>query len=695
MSRIIRESVMIGRRELTIETGRMAKQAGGSALVQCGESVVLVTVCGGGRREGIDFFPLSCDYVEKTYAAGRIPGSFFRREGRLGEKETLTSRLIDRPCRPLFPEGFKNEVQITATVLSFDQENDTDVLAISGASVALMLSPLPWHGPIAGVRIGRINGRWIANPSLSEREHSDTNIIMVVSEKAIVMVEGETEGLSEAEFLDAMDFGTAAVKELLALQRRLAAAVGKPKNPFESPKLDAQVLGRVRQQFGGRIRETIQIREKLARYAALDLLKKEVLATLLVDFPERGAEIGACYSEIKSETMRGMVTRERKRIDGRRLDEVRPITCEVGVLPRVHGSALFTRGETQALVTLTVGTAGSDQRIEELTGMRSKKFLLHYNFPPFSVGEVKPLRSPGRREIGHGMLAERALSSVMPTARADYPYVLRVVSEILESNGSSSMATVCGGTLAAMDAGLDIRAPVAGIAMGLIKEGDDVAVLSDILGDEDHLGDMDFKVCGTAEQITAIQMDVKIEGISRELMASALEQARRGRVHILERMAAAIAESRRDMSPYAPRIVAIKINPDKIRDVIGAGGKVIRGIVAKTGANVNVDDDGTVTVASDNQEALNEALAIVRGLVRVPVAGEVYLGTVRKILEFGAFVELFPGTDGLLHISELSEGHVDSVTDVVREGEEVLVKVLAVDRMGKVRLSRKAALADA
>ncbi len=693
MARIIRESVLVGKRELTIETGRMAKQANGAVLIQCGDSIVLVTACGGDVR-ALPFFPLVCDYVEKTYAAGRIPGSYFRREGRLGEKETLTSRLMDRPIRPLFPEGYRRDVQIIATVLSFDQENDTDVLAITGTSAALMLSDLPWAGPIAGVRIGRIDGQWIANPTFAEREASDTNIVMVASEHAIVMVEGETEGLTEQEFLDAMDFGNQAIAGLLELQWQLAKAVGKKKEIFQPPQRDAQILQRVRQDAEGRTLAALAIRPKLERYKALDAVGKTIREELAPVFPDRDDEIKACYSELKSALVREMVTQKRVRLDGRKLDEVRTITCEVGVLPRVHGSALFTRGETQALVTVTVGTHNNDQRIEELAGMRSKRFLLHYNFPPFSVGEVKPLRGVGRREVGHGILAERALSAVMPTRNADYPYVVRVVSEILESNGSSSMATVCGGTLAAMDAGLDFKDPVAGIAMGLIKEGDAVAVLSDILGDEDHLGDMDFKVCGTAEVITAIQMDVKIAGIDRQIMASALEQARKGRLHILERMAMVIAESRRDMSPFAPRIVTVKVSPDKIRDIIGAGGKTIRGIVAQTGASINVEDDGSVHVASDNESAVKKALDIIKGLTREPTVGEVYLGTVRKIVDFGAFVELFPGNDGLVHISELTEGHVDNVGDVLKEGEEVLVKVLNIDRQGKIRLSRKAALGE-
>jgi len=695
MGRIIRESVLVGDKELTIETGRMAKQANGAVLVQCGESVALVTACGGPEKD-LPFFPLTCDYVEKMYASGRIPGGFFKREGRLGEKETLTSRLIDRPIRPLFPDGYRREVQIIATILSHDTENATDVLAITGASTALMLSDLPFQGPIAGVRIGRIDGNFVANPTFSERAESDCNIILVATEDAIVMVEGEADEISEADFVKAMEFGREAVADSLALQRRLAEAVGKEKMEFESPKADEEIVGRVRDDFSDKLVAALTVEDKLERRDALDALKDEVVETLGEAFEEREDEIKDAFKKVKSDVMRRMVTRDKKRIDGRALDEVRDITCEVGVLPRTHGSALFTRGETQALVTLTLGTDRDEQRMEELTGTHFKKFLLHYNFPPFSVGECRFLRGPKRREIGHGILAHRALSPVLPTydEENEFPYTIRMVSEVLESNGSSSMATVCGGSLAAMDAGIEIGKPVAGIAMGLVKEGDDIAILSDILGDEDHMGDMDFKVCGTPDGITAIQMDVKIAGISNQTLSDALEQARKGREFILEKMNETIQEPRSDMSSHAPRIVTIKINPSKIRDVIGAGGKTIRGIVAQTGANINVEDDGSVDIACDNEEGLNEAIEMIRTLTREAQAGEVYLGNITNILPFGAIVELFPGTDGLLHITEISEGHVDEVEDVLSQGEEVLVKVLSVDRQGKIRLSRKAALGE-
>ena len=693
MARIVKESALIGNHEVSIETGRIAKQAAGSVLIQSGESMVIVTACTKPSDRNEDFFPLVCEYVEKSYAAGRIPGNFFRREGKQSEHETLTSRLIDRPLRPLFPEGFRDEVQVIATVVSYDPNCEPDVLAITGASAALMLSNLPWQGPVAGVRIGRIDGKWIANPTNDERDKSDTDIVMVASEKAIVMVEGETEGLTEEEFLDAMDFGTEAVKDILAVQRRMAEAVGKPKMEFSAPEADPEIVNAVA-QFTDQTMAAMTIPAKLERYAALDAVKKQILEALAEQFADRAGEIVAAYEDLKYHLMRGLITDKHVRIDGRRLDQVRPITCEVGILPRAHGSALFTRGETQGLVTVTIGTATDDQRMDELGGMKSKRFMLHYNFPPFSVGEAKPLRGPGRREIGHGMLAERALTPVMPTANPDYPYTLRIVSEILESNGSSSMATVCGGTLAAMDAGLEIKAPVAGVAMGLIKEGDKIAVLTDILGDEDHLGDMDFKVCGTEDRITAIQMDIKVTGISREIMAQALKQAHEGRKHILGCMLSAIGETRSNKSKYAPRIETFKVNPAKIREIIGSGGKNIRNICSVSGAQVNVEDDGTVSVSSGNGLAIEKAIQMINDTIREAKPGDVYLGTVKKIMDFGAFVEIFPGTDGMVHISELTDGHVDNVTDVLKEGEKVMVKVLAVDPRGKIKLSRKAAIGE-
>lgn len=693
MARVIRESAMLGSHEITLETGRMARQAGGSVIVQSGESMVLVTVCAKVSDREMHFFPLVCDYIEKTYAAGKIPGSYFRREGRLGEHETLVSRLIDRPIRPLFPDGYRTEVQVIATVLSYDPDCEPDVLAITGASAALMNSNLPWAGPVAAVRIARIDGQFIANPTSAEREKSDTDIILVASEEAILMVEGETQGLTEDEFLQAMDFGTESVKNVLALQKTIAKAVGKEKMAYTVPQSDASVVEAVG-HYADQCLAALLVTEKLKRYDALDAVKKDILSGLAAEYEGREGEISAAYEELKSGLVRTLITDKRVRIDGRKLDEVRPIHCDVGLLPRTHGSALFTRGETQALVTVTIGTSSDDQRIEELSGMRSKRFMLHYNFPPFSVGEVKPLRGVGRREVGHGILAERALSSVMPTAHDDYPYTLRIVSEILESNGSSSMATVCGGTLAAMDAGLEIESPVAGIAMGLIKEGENIAILSDILGDEDHLGDMDFKVCGTRDKITAIQMDVKIAGITREVMSQALEQARVGRHHILDRMMEAISETRSVKSKYAPRIETMKVQTNKIREIIGQGGKTIRNITSVSGATVNIDDDGTVQISSDNGLSIEKATDMINEILREAKPGEIYLGKVKKIMDFGAFVEIFAGCDGMVHISELEDGHVKNVTDILQEGEDVLVKVLAVDPRGKIKLSRRAAFGE-
>lgn len=690
----IKESAMLGNHEVSIETGRMAKQASGAVLIQCEETMVLVTCCTKAcDHSDQDFFPLTCEYIEKMYAAGKIPGSYFRREGRQGEHETLVSRLIDRPVRPLFPDGFRDEVQVIATVVSYDPNCDPDVIAITGASAALMLSNLPWDGPVAGVRIGRIDGKWIANPTNEEREKSDTDIVMVASENAIVMVEGETKGLTEAEFLNAMDFGANAVKDVLVLQKKLAEVAGKPKKSFQAPNPDPDITNAVA-AYSDETMKAMTIHAKLERYAALDALQAKILGELAERFDGREKELVAAYESLKYHLMRGLITNQRVRIDGRKLNQVRPITCEVGVLPRVHGSALFTRGETQSLASVTIGTLTDDQRIETLDGTHSKRFMLHYNFPPFSVGEVKALRSPGRREIGHGMLAERALTPVMPTVDPDYPYTLRIVSEILESNGSSSMATVCGGTLAAMDAGLEIKSPVAGVAMGLIKEGDNIAILTDILGDEDHLGDMDFKVCGTEDKITAIQMDIKISGITRDIMAQALKQAHEGRKHILGCMLSAIGESRNAKSKYAPRIETIKVKQDKIREIIGAGGKNIKNICAVSGAQVNIDDDGTVTIASDNGMAINKAIEMINDIIREAKPGDVYLGTVKKIMDFGAFVEIFPGTDGMVHISELTDGHVDNVTDILKEGEQVLVKVLSIDPRGKIKLSRRAAIGE-
>ena len=702
----IQQRVQCGGREILLETGKVAKQADGAVWIRTGDSIVLVTVVSAKeKKEGIDFFPLTVDYQEKLFAAGRVPGSYFRREGRPTEKETLVSRLVDRSCRPLFPEGYSNETQIIASVISFDQENDTDVLALTGASAALQLSDVPFHGPIAGVRVARVGGQLVANPSLAERAAADLDIVMAASEDAIVMVEGGASEVTEEVMVEALLFGQAAVRDLLAAQRRLAEANGsRPKRAFDPPKNDLELRSKVKQLTWDKVREAYGRDEKHDRYGRLSEIKKELMEALraqaagdaaqLAALVAREKEIKAYYEDVKYEYMRRMITEERRRIGGRGERDIRRITCEVGLLPRVHGSALFTRGETQALVATTLGTAEDEQRVEQLTGMSFKKFMLHYNFPPFSVGEVKFLRSPGRREIGHGALAERALRQVLPP-EDKFPYTVRVVSDIMESNGSSSMASVCGGCLSLMDAGVPIKAPVAGIAMGLIKEGDSIAILSDILGDEDHLGDMDFKVCGTEEGITSIQMDIKIGGVTREILERALAQAAEGRKHILREMMKAIAVPRAEISAYAPRITTIKIRPERIKDVIGPGGKVIKEITAQTGCSINVEDDGTVSIASANQQQVAAALKRVRDLTQDAEVGKTYLGTVRKIAEFGAFVEIFPGTDGLIHISELSDKRVKNVSDVLSEGEEVLVKVISVDRSGKIRLSRKEALAEA
>ena len=681
-------------RALSIETGRLAKQAGGAALIRFGESVVLATATAmSTAREGIDFFPLTCDYVEKTFAAGKIPGGFFKREGRPAEKEVLSSRLIDRPIRPLFPKGFNCETQVVATVLSHDRENDPDVLAILGASTALVLSDIPFNGPIAAVRVARIGGQFVLNPMTSQLEESDVNMIVAGSRDAIVMVEGGCKVLSEAVVLEALFHAHEGLQPLLKVQDELQRAVGKPKRVVKPPQVDAGLEARVREIAVAKLEAALAKTVKQERYAALGAAKDEVIAALTADAPERAKEVAGLFDKAKKKVFREQIIRDRRRIDGRGLADVRPISCEVELLPRTHGSALFTRGETQALVTTTLGTSSDEQKIDALIGEQYKKFLLHYNFPPFSTGEVKFLRSPGRREIGHGALAERALVPVLPK-EDEFPYTIRVVSEVLESNGSSSMATVCGGSLSLMDAGVPIKAAVAGVAMGLIREGEEIRVLSDILGDEDHLGDMDFKIAGTTEGVTAVQMDIKIGGVTRAIMQQALEQARESRLHILNIMGQTMAHPRADLSAHAPRIVTIHIKVDKIRDLIGPGGKVIRGIVEETGVKIDVEDDGTVYVASADGKAMQRALDIIRGITAEAEIGRIYRGTVRKIVDFGAFVEILPGTDGLVHISQLSEERVRKVQDVLKEGDVIDVKVLEVDKSGKIRLSRKEAMRD-
>jgi polyribonucleotide nucleotidyltransferase len=680
-------------RPLTVETGRMAKQAGGAALVQLGESVVLVTATAQpSAREGIDFFPLTCDYQEKTFAAGKIPGGFFKREGRPSEKEILTSRLIDRPLRPLFPKGFHSETQVIATVLSHDRENDPDTISLLGASTALVLSDIPWNGPIAAVRIGRIGGKFVIDPTTSELASSDMNIIVAGSRDAIVMVEGGARMVPESVLLEALFTAHESLQPLLALQESLRGQVGKPKRAFMAPAVDADLARQVRESALPGLRAALARSGKHERYAALDAARDQAVAALGDDTrPDRVKQVAGHFDHLKKEIVRETIIHEGRRLDGRGLADVRPITCEVEILPRTHGSALFTRGETQALVVSTLGTSSDEQKIDALIGEQYKKFMLHYNFPPFSTGEVKFLRSPGRREIGHGALAERAIAPVLP-ADEEFPYTIRIVSEILESNGSSSMASVCGASLSLMDAGVPIKAPVAGVAMGLIKEGENVRVLSDILGDEDHLGDMDFKVAGTEQGVTAVQMDIKIGGVTRAVMQQALEQACTARLHILGIMNQTLSRPRGELSTYAPRIVTIHIKPDRIRDLIGPGGKVIRGITEETGVKIDVEDDGTVYVASADGASMQKAIDKIRGITAEAEVGKIYRGTVRKIVDFGAFVEIFPGTDGLVHISQLANERVRKVSDVLKEGDVIPVKVLEVDKSGKIRLSRKEAL---
>jgi polyribonucleotide nucleotidyltransferase len=689
----VRESVQVGGRPLTIETGRLAKLAHGAVLVTYGESVVLVTATSTDERPGLDFFPLTCEYVEKTYAAGKIPGGFFKREGRQRDYEILSSRLMDRPLRPLFPEGYKKDTQVIATVLSADRTNPTDVLALTGASAALHISDIPWSGPVCGIRVARVDGELVVYPTFEQIEKADIDLVVACSKDAIVMVEGGAEEASENDVIDALMYAHREAQNVLALIEKLRAAVGKPKREYSVPTLDANVARRVSELCDSDLAVACVIKEKKARYDRYSELKKKLAETLKAELgDEKWAEVEKLvkteFEERKYHVVRKMVCEQRKRIDGRDEKTIRPISCEVGLLPRTHGSSLFQRGETQAIVTATLGTAGDEQKIDALIGESWKQFMLHYNFPPFSTGETKPLRGPGRREVGHGALAERAIARMIPP-HDKFPYTIRVVSETLESNGSSSMASVCGGTLSLMDCGVPIKRPVAGIAMGLIKENDKVAILSDILGDEDHLGDMDFKVCGTERGITAIQMDIKIQGLERSIMERALDQAREGRLHILGKMLETLAQPRADISKWAPRITTIKIKPDQIRVVIGPGGKTIKGIVDQTGVSIDVQDDGTVAVAGSDPEAVRRALDIIEGLTAEPEVGRIYKGTVKRIVDFGAFIEILPNNEALLHVSEISHDRVESPGDVLKEGDVIDVKVISVDREGKTRLTRR------
>ncbi|ADH86555.1 polyribonucleotide nucleotidyltransferase [Desulfurivibrio alkaliphilus AHT 2] len=694
-------SIELAGRKLTIETGRLAKQAGGSVLVTYGQSVVLVTATAAREpKENIDFLPLTIEYQERFYAVGRIPGSFFRREiGRPTENETLACRIIDRPLRPLFAQGYQHETQIIATVLSADQENDPDLMAMLGASAALSVSQVPFLGPIAGVRVGMIDGQYVLNPSQEQRKNSRLDLIVAGSEKAVVMVEGGADSLSEEEVKNGIFFAHESLQPLLAMQKELQAAAGKPKLEVKPRQVDEALRQRVQELAATEMAQVITTVDKQQRGEASAMLEEKVLAALEGELAEAAGEqlpvklqeAKGLLKELKKKMIRERITKERIRIDNRRLDEVRNITNEVGVLPRVHGSSLFTRGETQVLVSATLGSGEDEQRIESLSGMSFKPFMLHYNFPPYCVGEVRFLRGPSRRDIGHGALAERAVQAVLPDAES-FPYTIRVVSEVLESNGSSSMATVCGASLSLMDAGVPMKKPVSGIAMGLIKEGDDIAILSDILGDEDHLGDMDFKVAGTEDGITALQMDIKLEGVSREIMSAALNQAREGRLHILGKMKEAIAAPRSDVPAHAPKMFSITINPDKIRDLIGPGGKVIKAITTEYGIKMDVSDDGKVKIFAPTGEIAEKVKEEVLSITAEAEVGKVYKGVVQKVMDFGAFVQILPGTDGLVHISELEHHRVNKVTDVLNEGDEVMVKVLEIDPRGKIRLSRKALL---
>jgi polyribonucleotide nucleotidyltransferase len=688
--------IRIGQQTLGLETGKLAKQAGGSVMVRFGDSVVLVTACrAANAREGIDFLPLTVDYREYTYASGRIPGGFFKREGKPAEKEVLTSRCIDRPTRPLFPAGWRYETQIIALVLSADQENDTDVLAITGASAALALSEIPFEKTIAGVRIGLVGGTYIVNPTFQQRKESKLDLIVAGSKDGLVMVEAGAREVTEEQVVQALETAHAAIKEIVAAIDDLAREAGKKKMIVAKKEIGHEFYREVEEKIFVPLTDAMRIRGKLENYDRVDEALKDLVASIPEGEVERKVEAKAIFKELKEKVLREEVLTHGVRLDGRKFDEVRPIWIETGVLPRTHGSAVFTRGETQALVTCTLGTADDAQKIESFEGETWKSFMLHYNFPPFSVGEVGFMRGPGRREVGHGALAERSLTPLMP-AEDQFPYTVRIVSDILESNGSSSMASVCGGSLAMMDAGVPIKNAVAGIAMGLVmdEKTGKYAVLSDIAGAEDHYGDMDFKVAGTADGITALQMDIKVGGITTEVMRKALEQARRGRLHILEKMREALAAPRENISAFAPRIVTIRIPVDKIRDVIGPGGKMIRSIIERTGVKIDVEDDGRVNVASADGASAQKAISIIQELTATPEINKTYLGKVQRITDFGAFVEIMPGTDGLLHVSEIANHRVKDVRDELKEGEQILVKVINIDPTGKIRLSRKALLQE-
>ena len=684
-------SAEVGNRILTIETGHIARQASGAIWVRYGDTVVLVAAVRDEKtREGVDFVPLMVDYQEMSYAAGKIPGGFFRREiGRPSEKEVLTSRLIDRPIRPLFPKGYNHDIQIIATVLSVDQENEPDVLAITGASAALHISDIPFGGPIGAVRIGRVDGNFIVNPSIEQLSKSDINLVVAGTREAIVMVEGGAIFVPEEDLLEALDIAHKAIQPIIDIQEELRQKVGRPKQEFIIPEKPQELVEAVKAIALESIREVMTTPEKMLRKEKKKALHEQVVSSLIEKYPDAQKEIEEILEDLEREVVRKMMIEEGRRIDGRGMSDIRPIEIAVGVLPRTHGSAIFRRGETQVLAVTTLGSSSDEQKIEALTGETFKSFMLHYNFPPFCVGEVRPLRGPSRREIGHGALAERAVQPILPDSET-FPYTIRVVSEVLESNGSSSMATVCGATLSLMDAGVPVKDMVAGIAMGLVKEGDKVAILTDIIGDEDHLGDMDFKVTGSDKGVTALQMDIKISGITQEIMRKALDEARKARLAILEKMRSVISAPRPELSPYAPRVVVTQISPEKIRDLIGPGGKVIKQIIAETGTKIDIEEDGRVVIMGPSKESCYKALDKVKLVTLEPEVGQIYTAKITRITDFGAFAEIRPNLEGLIHISQLDTKRVKKVSDVVKEGDEVLVKVIEIDKDGRFKLSRKA-----
>jgi len=692
MSEIV--SLSLGERELSIEIGKVAKQADGAAFLRYGDTAVLVTACSETEaREGLSFFPLTCDYRENNYAAGKIPGGFFKREGRPTEKEILTCRLIDRPVRPLFPEHFRCETQIIAMVLSAEPEVNPDVIAINGASAALYLSDIPFLNPIGAVRVGLINDRFVINPTYPQLESSDLNMIVVGTQEAIVMVEAMARQVKEEQIVEAIDYGHQAVRQITDSIKELGNRLNITKRTVEPVTFDPELARRVEEKATSNVEDALYTQNKAASEQKMKAYRKELVEELAADDEEKGAQVKALFDQLKEKMFRRELLEKKQRLDGRAFNKIRPISGEVSLLPRAHGSALFTRGETQALVTVTLGTGEDVQRLDDITGESSKSFMLHYNFPPFCVGEVAFLRGPSRRSIGHGALAERAISTALPD-ESTFPYTIRVVSDILESNGSSSMATVCGAILALQDAGVPISTSIAGIAMGLVKDGDDYAILSDIAGFEDHYGDMDFKIAGSAEGITALQMDIKITGVTGEILAETLAQAKEGRLHILEKMTEAIAEPRSDISSFAPKITTMNIPVSKIGAVVGPGGKMIRSIIEETGVKIDIEDDGTIKIASSNGEAAQKAMELIKELTATAEIGKNYLGKVKKVVDFGAFVEILPRTEGLLHISEISEEHIRDIRTEVRMGDKILVKVLNVDDQGKIRLSRRAVLQE-